>query len=83
MDKGGSAGEVAVQIPRVRDRGTVDDASRIRFSSLLIPPCLRKAKSVEELPPWLYQTVDFSETLAALLGPKAERLSASSITRQI
>lgn len=78
-------GKVAVQVPRVRDRGAVDDASRIRFSSSLVPPYLRKAKSVEELLPWLYlkgiSTGDFSEALAALLGPNAEGLSASTITR--
>lgn len=78
-------GKVAVQVPRVRDRGTVDDASRIRFSSSLVPPYLRKAKSVEELLPWLYlkgiSTGDFGEALAALLGPDAEGLSASTITR--
>ncbi len=78
-------GKVAVQVPRVRDRGAMDDASRIRFSSSLVPPYLRKAKSVEELLPWLYlkgiSTGDFSEALAALLGPDAEGLSASTITR--
>jgi hypothetical protein len=40
---------------------------------------LRKAKSVEELLPWLYlkgvSTGDFSEALAVLLGPGAEGLS--------
>ncbi len=46
---------------------------------------LRKAKSVEELLRWLYlkgiSTGDFSEALAALLGPDAEGLSSSTITR--
>ena len=46
---------------------------------------MRKAKSVEELLPWLYlkgiSTGDFSEALAALLGPDAEGLSALTITR--
>lgn len=78
-------GKVAVQVPRVRDRAKVDDASKIRFISSLVPPYLRKAKSVEELLPWLYlkgiSTGDFSEALAALLGPDAEGLSASTITR--
>jgi hypothetical protein len=45
----------------------------------------RKSKSVEELLPWLYlkgiSTGDFSEALAALLGPDAEGLSSSTITR--
>jgi len=78
-------GKVPVQVPRVRDRGANEDGSKIRFRSSLVPPYLRKAKSVEELLPWLYlkgiSTGDFSEALAALLGPDAEGLSASTITR--
>ncbi len=50
-----------------------------------MPPYLRKTKSVEELLPWLYlkgiSTGDFSEALAALLGPDAEGLPASTISR--
>ena len=78
-------GKVPVQVPRVRDRGTNEDGSKIKFHSSLVPPYLRKAKSVEELLPWLYlkgiSTGDFGEALAALLGPDAEGLSASTITR--
>jgi putative transposase len=69
-------GKVPVQVPRVRDRGANEDGSKIRFRSSLVPPYLCKAKSVEELLPWLYlkgiSTGDFSEALAALLGPDAE-----------
>jgi len=78
-------GKVTVQVPRVRDRGTNADGSKIHFSSSLVPPYLRKSKSVEELLPWLYlkgiSTGDFSEALAALLGPHSEGLSSSTITR--
>ncbi|MGH1370336.1 MAG: IS256 family transposase [Maritimibacter sp.] len=78
-------GTVPVQVPRVRDRGANEDGGKIRFRSSLVPPYLRKAKSVEELLPWLYlkgiSTGDFSEALAALLGPDAEGLSASTISR--
>jgi transposase-like protein len=78
-------GTVPVQVPRVRDRGANADGSKIRFRSALVPPYLRKAKSVEELLPWLYlkgiSTGDFSEALAALPGPDAEGLSSSTITR--
>ena len=77
-------GNVAVQVPRVRDRGANADGSKLRFTSSLVPPYLRKAKSVEELLPWLYlkgiSTGDFSEARASLLGPNAG-LSASTITR--
>jgi len=78
-------GKVLVQIPRMRDRGKVPAAKKVRFSSKIVPPYLRKAKSVEELLPWLYlkgiSTGDFSEALGALLGPNAEGLSSSTITR--
>jgi len=42
------------KVPRVQDRGANVDGSKVRFSSSLVPPYLRKAKSVEELLPWLY-----------------------------
>ena len=42
-------GAVPVQVPRVRDRGANEDGSKIKFRSALVPPYLRKAKSVEEL----------------------------------
>ena len=47
-------GTVPVQVPRVRDRGANEDGSKIKFRSSLVPPYLRKAKSVDELLPWLY-----------------------------
>ncbi|WP_419602452.1 IS256 family transposase [Thiolapillus sp.] len=78
-------GPVPVHVPRVRDRGANADGSKSRFTSKIVPPYLRKAKSVEELLPWLYlkgiSTGDFGEALAALLGPDAEGLSSSTITR--
>ena len=78
-------GPVAVSVPRVRDRETDQQTERIRFSSSILPPYLRKTKSMEELIPWLYQkgicTGDFSEALAALVGKDAPGLSASTISR--
>ena len=78
-------GTVPVSVPRVRDRGANSDGTKIKFRSSLVPPYLRKAKSVEELLPWLYlkgiSTGDFSEALAALLGPDAEGLSSSTVSR--
>jgi len=76
-------GPVAVKVPRLRDRGTAED--KISFTPSILPRYLRKAKSVEELLPWLYlkgvSTGDFTEALAALLGPNAKGLSATTITR--
>jgi putative transposase len=76
-------GPVTVQQPRVHDRRPAEQ--REKFSSAILPPYLRKTKSVEELIPWLYlkgvSTGDFSEALAALLGPDAKGLSATTVTR--
>ena len=43
-------GAVPVKVPRVRDRG--DDTEKVRFTSTILPPYLRKAKSIEDLLPW-------------------------------
>jgi putative transposase len=76
-------GPVVVKQPRVHDRRPADQ--RQKFTSAILPPYLRKTKSLEELIPWLYlkgiSTGDFSEALTALLGPKAPGLSATTITR--
>jgi transposase-like protein len=77
-------GGIAVRRPRVRDRAP-DAGGAIRFTSSILPPYLRRARSVEELLPWLYlkgiSTGDFGEALAALLGPDAPGLSATTIAR--
>jgi putative transposase len=76
-------GPVAVTQPRVHDRRPAQE--REKFTSKILPPYLRKTKSIEELIPWLYlkgvSTGDFSEALAALLGPEAPGLSATTVTR--
>ena len=76
-------GPVEVTMPRVHDRRP--EPQRERFTSGILPPYLRKAKSVERLIPWLYlkgvSTGDFGEALQALVGPGCPGLSASTITR--
>jgi len=73
-------GDVTVKAPRVRDRH-----GEIKFSSSILPPYLRRTKSIEELLPWLYlkglSTGDFSSALTALLGQDAAGLSATTISR--
>jgi len=75
-------GPVPVKVPRVRDRKP--GADRITFTPSILPRYLRKAKSVEELLPWLYlkgvSTGDFTEALEALLGPNAKGLSAKTVS---
>jgi transposase-like protein len=78
-------GTIAVQAPRVEDRRVDEKGHKRRFSSQILPPYLRRTKSVEELIPWLYlkgiSTGDFSEALEALLGPDAPGLSATTVVR--
>ena len=79
-------GAVPVCQPRVRDREAgADDPGRIRFSPSILPPYMRRSKSIETLLPILYlkgiSTGDFSEALAALLGGDAPGLSPSAIGR--
>jgi transposase-like protein len=78
-------GPVKVRQPRVDDRRIDENGQRIRFTSSILPPYLRRTRSIEELIPWLYlkgiSTGDFSEALMALLGPEAPGLSASTVVR--
>ena len=75
-------GPVQVEQPRVLDRRGAEGEV---FSSKILPPYLRKTRSIEELIPWLYlkgvSTGDFSDALGALVGPDAHGLSASTVTR--
>ena len=50
--------------------------NRIRFTGKILPPYLRRTKSLDELVPWLYlkgiSTGDFGEVLEDLVGPQAD-----------
>ncbi|WP_346798123.1 IS256 family transposase [Halomonas sp. Bachu 37] len=74
-------GDVSVQVPKVRDRS----GGGARFNNSLLPPYLKRARSIEELIPWLYlkgiSTGDYQEALAALLGEQAKGLSANTVSR--
>jgi transposase-like protein len=76
-------GPIAVKQPRVLDRRSPEQ--RERFTPNVLPPYLRRTKTVDELIPWLYlkgiSTSDFPEALQALFGPDAKGLSANTITR--
>lgn len=75
-------GDVSVKIPKVRSK---DSAISACFHSSLIPPYLRKTKTMEEMIPWLYlkgiSTGDMSDALSALLGDDAKGLSAGTVSR--
>lgn len=74
-------GPVAVRVPKVRSR--TDEA--VVFRSSLVPPYVRKAKSVEAALPWLYlrgiSTGEMAEALAVLVGEEAKGLSAPVVSR--
>ena len=78
-------GSLEIHQPRVNDKRTDETGERIRFSSKILPPYLRRTRSIEELLPWLYlkgiSTGDFPEALAALLGSDAPGLSPATIVR--
>ncbi len=74
-------GPVSVCVPKVRGRGE----QAAVFHSALVPPYVRRARSVEAALPWLYlhgvSTGNMSEALAALVGPEAAGLSAPVVSR--
>jgi len=74
-------GPVDIKVPKTRDRS----GQGIHFRSELLPPYIKRSKSVETVLPWLYlkgiSTGDFSQALAALLGESAQGLSAGTISR--
>ena len=78
-------GPVAVRRAKVRDRGEVSAAEKIRFTSSILPKWARRTRSLDALLPILYlrgvSTGDFREALSALLGKDAPNLSPAVITR--
>src|SRR5262249_9538298 len=77
------AGPLPVAVPRVRDKRGGDKA--VKFTSELLPPYLRRSKTIDELIPWLYlrgiSTGQMQDALTALLGEAAPALSANVVTR--
>lgn len=74
-------GSVPVKIPKVRSQ----EGKPVTFHSALVPPYVRKSKSVEASLPWLYlkgiSTGEMGEALKVLVGNDAKGLSASTISR--
>ena len=80
------AGPLPVEQPRARDkRQGLAAEERITFTSAILPPFLRRSKTLDDLIPWLYlkgvSTGNFMEALQSLVGEEARGLSASVITR--
>lgn len=73
-------GEIQIKQPRVRDK-----REGKKFTSQILPPYLRRTKSLDALIPALYlkgiSTGDLGEALEAILGENAKGLSATNIVR--
>jgi putative transposase len=74
-------GPVTVQVPKVRSR----QGDPVTFHSALVPPYVRKTRSVEAALPWLslkgISTGEMQKALEVLVGPEATGLSASTVAR--
>ncbi|MDP5208953.1 IS256 family transposase [Microbulbifer sp. 2205BS26-8] len=74
-------GPVKVKVPKIRSK----DGEPVTFRSALVPPYVRKARSLEAALPWLYlkgvSTGEMEEALSILVGLEAKGLSASTVAR--
>ena len=72
---------VSVHIHKVRSK----DGEVLTFCSALVPPYVRKTRSLEAALPWLYlkgaSTGEMGEALKVLVGHDAQGLSASTVSR--
>lgn len=74
-------GPVTVKIPKVRAKS----GAPVTFQSALVPPYIRKTRSLEAALPWLYlkgvSSGEMAAALKVLVGPQAQGLSASTVAR--
>lgn len=74
-------GPVSVRIPKVRSK----DGKPVTFHSALVPPYVRRTKTLEAALPWLYlkgvSSGEMGAALKVLLGPDAKGLSANTVSR--
>ena len=76
-----SLGPITVKIPKVRAKS----GEPVTFRSALVPPYVRKTKTLEAALPWLYlkgvSSGEMSAALEVLVGAEAKGLSASTVSR--
>jgi len=74
-------GPVTVRIPKIRSK----TGEPVTFQSVLVPPYVRKTRTLEAALPWLYlkgvSSGEMGEALKVLVGPQALGLSASTVSR--
>jgi putative transposase len=78
-------GAIPVKVPRSRDRKGQSEEDSIRFTSKLLPPYVRRSKSIEMALPYLYlkgiPSGDFSDVMPVLLGKDVVGFSADTVFR--
>ncbi len=74
-------GPITVRIPKVR----VKTGEPVTFRSALVPPYVRKTRSLEAALPWLYlkgvSSGEMEAALEVLVGSEGKGLSASTVSR--
>ena len=74
-------GPVSVRIPKVRSK----EGTPVTFRSALVPPYVRRTKTLEAALPWLYlkgiSSGEMAPALKVLLGPAAVGFSANTVSR--
>jgi transposase-like protein len=74
-------GPVSVRIPKVRSK----NGQPVTFRSALVPPYVRRTRTLEAALPWLYlkgvSSGEMGAALKVLLGPDAKGLSANTVSR--
>ena len=74
-------GPIRVKIPKARSK----TGEPVSFQSVLVPPYVRKTRTLEAALPWLYlkgvSSGEMGEALKVLIGPQAQGLSASTVSR--
>ena len=74
-------GPVTVKLPKVRAK----TGEPVTFRSALVPPYVRKTRTLEGALPWLYlkgvSSGEMGAALRVLVGPEAQGLSASTVSR--
>lgn len=78
-------GALPVKVLRSRDRKSSKGEASIRFTSELLPPYVRRSKSIESAIPYLYlkgiSSGDFTKVMPVLFGKDAVGFSADTVLR--
>ena len=79
-----SIGPIPVKVPRINDRRIIPKKKKLKYSSVIVPPYIRRSGKIEDLIPILYlhgvSTNDMCEAVKVLAGEKAS-CSPATVTR--